>query len=93
LQGPRTGVTGISGRVLDLEGNPQAGLYVAAYPANGNLLFQMHILRLMTKFIAKTDDNGRFSIMLDGGGIGRFWGRRLTTRNVTVCMRETSTTA
>lgn len=69
LQGPRTGVTGISGRVLDLEGNPQAGLYVAAYPANGNLLFQMHILRLMTKFIAKTDDNGRFSIMLDGGGM------------------------
>jgi hypothetical protein len=23
----------------------------------------------MTKFIAKTDDNGRFSIMLDGGGM------------------------
>jgi len=69
LQGPRTGVTGISGRVLDLEGNPQAGLYVAAYPANGNSLFQMHILRLITKYIAKTDDNGHFSIMLDGGGM------------------------
>jgi hypothetical protein len=66
---PRTGVTGISGRVLDLEGNPQAGLYVAAYPANGNFLFQMHILRLITKFITKTDADGRFSIVLADGGM------------------------
>ena len=69
VPGSGTGVTGISGRVLDLEGNPQAGLYVAAYPANGNFLFQMHILRLITKFITKTDADGRFSIMLDDGGL------------------------
>ena len=68
-QGPGKGVTSISGRVLDLEGNPQTGLYVAAYPAEGNFLFQMHILRLITKFITKTDDNGRFSIVLDDGGM------------------------
>jgi hypothetical protein len=68
-RGPGKGVTSISGRVLDLEGNPQAGLYVAAYPADGNFLFQMHILRLITKFITKTDDNGRFSIVLADGGM------------------------
>jgi hypothetical protein len=62
-------ITGISGRVVDLDGNPQAGLYVAAYPADGNTLFQMHILRLITTFITKTDDSGRFSIVLDDGGL------------------------
>jgi hypothetical protein len=67
--GSQKGVTSISGRVLDLEGNPQAGLYVAAYPADGNFLFQMHILRLMTTFITKTDADGRFSIILDDGGL------------------------
>lgn len=66
-RGSEKGVTSIAGRVLDLEGNPQAGLYVAAYPANGNILFQMHILRLITKFITKTDADGRFSITLDDG--------------------------
>ena len=69
VPGPGTGVTSISGRVLDLEGNPQPGLYVAAYPANGNFLFQMHILRLMTTFITKTDADGRFSIILDDAGL------------------------
>ena len=69
VRGLETGVTSISGRVLDLEGNPQAGLYVAAYPANGNSLFQMHILRLITKYIAKTDDNGHFSIVLVDNGM------------------------
>ena len=69
VPGPKAGVTSISGRVLDLEGNPQAGLYVAAYPANGNFLFQMHILRLITTFITKTDADGRFSLMLDDGGL------------------------
>ena len=62
-------VTSISGRVLDLEGNPQEGLYVSAYPDNGNFLFQMHILRLITKFITKTDAEGRFSMNLDAGGL------------------------
>ena len=69
VPGSRMGATAISGRVLDLEGNPQPGLYVAAYPANGNSLFQMHILRLITRFITKTDDNGRFSIVLADGGL------------------------
>ncbi len=69
VRGLETGVSSISGRVLDLEGNPQAGLYVAAYPANGNSLFQMHILRLITKYIAKTDDNGHFSIVLVDNGM------------------------
>ena len=67
--GSGKGATSISGRVLDLEGNPQAELYVAAYSANGNSLFQMHILRLITRFITKTDDNGRFSIVLADGGL------------------------
>ena len=67
---PGKGAAGIiSGRVLDLEGNPREGLYVAAYPAYGNILFQMHILRLITKFITKTDADGRFSIMLDDAGL------------------------
>jgi len=67
-RGPQN-TTRISGRVVDLQGNPQPGLYVAAYAADGNTLFQMHILRLITTFIAKTDDDGRFSIDLNEGGM------------------------
>jgi len=67
--GPGTGTPTISGRVLDLAGNPKPGLYVAAYPANGNVLFQMHILRLITTFITKTDAAGRFSLRLDDAGL------------------------
>jgi hypothetical protein len=69
VPGSRAGVASITGRVLDLEGKPQAGLYVAAYPAHGNILFQMHILRLITKFITKTDADGRFSVKLDEPGM------------------------
>ncbi len=61
-------VSTISGRVVDLSGKPQAGLFVAAYPASKNTLFQMYLMRLITQSITKTDDEGHFQMTVDNGG-------------------------
>ena len=69
-QGTTTGRTAtISGRVSGPSGQPVPDLVVTAYPAMGINPFQMHILRLITENMARTDSAGNFRIELPGGGI------------------------
>jgi len=58
----------ISGTVRDLDGEPRPGLIVTAYPAMGIDLFQMHIVRLITDTMGKTDAEGHYRIELPLGG-------------------------
>ncbi|NTW87863.1 MAG: carboxypeptidase regulatory-like domain-containing protein [Desulfobulbaceae bacterium] len=58
----------LSGQVTDQTGKPHAGLTITAYPANGQELFQMHILRLISESMGYSDKEGRFSIDLKIGG-------------------------
>ena len=58
----------IEGRVVDLEGKPVEDLIVTAYPSMGISPFQMHVLRLITDNMARTDHNGNYRIELPGGG-------------------------
>ncbi len=57
----------ISGRVTGPDGQPVPNLLVTAYPAMGIDPFQMHILRLITGNMARTNNDGRFQIELPGG--------------------------
>lgn len=58
----------IEGRVVDLDGRPVADLIVTAYPSLGINPFQMHILRLITDNMARTDIDGKYRLELPGGG-------------------------
>jgi hypothetical protein len=66
-----TAITGqpsvISGQVTGPNGQPVPNLVVTAYPAMGINPFQMHILRLITANMARTDIDGNFQIELPGG--------------------------
>ncbi len=57
----------LSGRVTDPAGEPRPGLFVLAYPAENNPLFQMYIVRSITNHIARTDENGSYRIELQAG--------------------------
>ena len=58
----------IEGRVVDLMGKPVRDLIVTAYPSLGINPFQMHVLRLITNTMARTDRDGRYKIELPEGG-------------------------
>ncbi len=57
----------LSGRVIGLDGRPQPGLVVTAYPADDVPLFQMHVLRLITPYMTRTDADGRFRLAMPTG--------------------------
>lgn len=57
----------LQGTVRDVNGRPQQGLYVSAYPAEQFPLFQMFVIRLITDHITKTDANGRYQLLLERG--------------------------
>lgn len=57
----------LAGLVMDTEGAPRPGLFVAAFPAGGIPFFQMHVIRRKTEFMAITDDKGRYRLALDSG--------------------------
>ncbi|MBU0481801.1 MAG: carboxypeptidase-like regulatory domain-containing protein [Proteobacteria bacterium] len=56
------------GTVQDADGSVGSDLVVTAYPANGLDLFQMHILRLISHYMSRTDKDGKFQIEIDTGG-------------------------
>ncbi|MBU0675954.1 MAG: carboxypeptidase-like regulatory domain-containing protein [Proteobacteria bacterium] len=58
----------ISGTVTDLEGRGLANIFVTAYPSMGLNLFQMHVLRLISPAMSRTDSAGAFNIDLAQGG-------------------------
>ncbi len=58
----------IAGRVTDLAGNPKKGLYVTAYKADPSQVFQMHFIRVTSGFVARTDENGEYSLKVKGKG-------------------------
>ncbi len=62
-----TGQTTLTGTVTDLAGRPRRDLYVSAYPADNFPLFQMHVLRLITPYMTRTDEKGRFSLQMPAG--------------------------
>lgn len=55
----------VSGRVSNRQDKPLAGLFVTAYPALGIDRFQMHVVRLKTDYMARTDENGLYRLELD----------------------------
>ena len=57
----------VSGTVSDISGQPAGGLYVKAYPAEQFPLFQMFVIRLITGYIAKTDESGSYTLDLEAG--------------------------
>jgi hypothetical protein len=57
----------VSGTVKDLSGKPMRGLYVTAYPAEQFPLFQMYVIRLITDYMTKTDEYGRYRLDLEAG--------------------------
>lgn len=57
----------VRGRVLDTGSRPRPSLFVAAYPASDLPLFQMHIIRLITTNMTRSDEDGRFSLSLPPG--------------------------
>ncbi len=66
--GTRKLVATISGQVQDISGRPRPGLFVCAYPANEPPFFQMYLIRMITNFMALTDDQGRYFLRLDRPG-------------------------
>ncbi|MCL7489183.1 MAG: carboxypeptidase-like regulatory domain-containing protein [Desulfobulbaceae bacterium] len=57
----------ITGRVTTLTGFPLSSLYISAYPADGQDLFQMYVLRMKTEHMTRTDDKGFFRLELRSG--------------------------
>jgi hypothetical protein len=57
----------VSGVVRDMSGDPVADLYVTAFEAETFPLFQMFVIRLMTDYMTKTDNNGRYLLELEAG--------------------------
>lgn len=57
----------LAGKVTDLVGIPRPDFYVSAYPANIFPLFQMYVIRLITRHIVQTDQQGRYQLELDPG--------------------------
>lgn len=57
----------LSGRVVDAAGRPRPGLFVQAYPADGQPLFQMFIIRAITRHMTQTDDQGSYQLELAPG--------------------------
>lgn len=58
----------VGGTITDLSGKPMEGLYVTAYPADQFPLFQMYVIRLITKYMAQTDESGQYQLNLEAGG-------------------------
>jgi hypothetical protein len=57
----------VNGIVRDTSGNPVPELYVSAYEAETFPLFQMFVIRMMTDYMAKTDDSGSYHLKLEKG--------------------------
>lgn len=57
----------ITGRVTTLNGLPLNDLYISAYPATDDNLFQMYFLRLKTEHMTRTDNKGFFRLELRSG--------------------------
>jgi hypothetical protein len=57
----------VSGIVRDISGNPVPDLYVSAYDAETFPLFQMFVIRMITDYMAKTDENGSYQLDLEAG--------------------------
>ena len=57
----------INGKVTDLNGTPQEGLFVTAFPSDDLNLFQMYIVRFKTPFMAITDKNGEYHLAVKSG--------------------------
>ncbi len=58
----------IKGRVTDLKGNPIKDLYVMAYKGKPEQMFQMLYVRTMPDYLARTDDEGFYTINTEGKG-------------------------
>ncbi len=57
----------VAGTVFDISGQPAGGLYITAYPAEQFPLFQMFVIRLITDHMARTDENGNYTLDLEAG--------------------------
>ncbi len=57
----------VSGIVRDTSGDPVPDLYVSAYEADTFPLFQMFVIRMITDYMAKTDDSGSYQLELEAG--------------------------
>lgn len=66
--GMRKPIATISGQVQDVSGWPRPGMFVCAYPASEPVFFQMYLIRMITDFMALTDDQGRYTLRLDRPG-------------------------
>lgn len=60
-------MSGIKGKVTDLEGNPIAKLFVLAYRSKESI-FLMHHLSERTEYIGETDREGNYFIPIDSDG-------------------------
>ena len=58
----------LSGRVTDTEGNPLRNLYIATYRGTPFRKFQMHYVRTMPEYLARTDENGYYRIEMKEKG-------------------------
>jgi len=68
----------IQGKTVFANGTAAAGLTVSAYPALGQEIFQMHILRTKPTAMARSDNEGRYRLRLPGGGKYYLQARQMT---------------
>ncbi len=68
----------ISGRTILTDGTAAAGMLVSAYPALGQEIFQMYILRTRPAAMARSDNEGRYRLRLPGGGKYYLQARQMT---------------
>jgi hypothetical protein len=62
------GGAAVSGRVTTRDGRPAAGMIVSAYPARGQAVFQMHLLRTRPAAMAVSGADGGYRLRLSEGG-------------------------
>ncbi len=57
----------IAGRIINLDNLPVGGLFVSAYSADDQRLFEMYIVRFKSKYMARSNNKGFFRLELPAG--------------------------